>query len=487
MFDVAIIGAGVIGSCAARELSQFNLKIVVLEKKHDVAQGSSKANSGIVHGGYDAKPGTQKAKYNVLGQQMFDKLAAELGFPFRRNGSLVISDETGIDKLEVLKNQGIANGLTDLRIIHGEELRRLEPNLGDKVHAALVVPGGGIVCPYAMTIAFAENAAANGVQFMLGCTVLDIKKEEGSFSIVTSRETINAQMVVNAAGLHSDEINNLLSSRKLKIVPRRGEYCLLDKTEGKLVQHTIFQLPTKMGKGVLVTPTVDGNLLLGPTSEDIDEKDNTATTANGLNDVLQRAQFSLNHLPANKIISSFTGLRSTLVPEGDVTNDFIVEEAADVPGLINLCGIESPGLTAAPAIAVETARMIADRLKPAVNENFNPLRKGIRHFREMSNEERKTAIQINPDYGHVICRCESVTKAEILAALRSPLSKNNNINCLDAIKRRTRAGMGRCQSGFCWMRLIDIIAEECGIDVTEVSKSGGRSNILVECNKSGMR
>jgi glycerol-3-phosphate dehydrogenase len=275
----------------------------------------------------------------------------------------------------------------------------------------------------------------------------------------------------------------MLSARKLKIKPRRGEYCLLDKTEGTLVKHTIFQLPTKMGKGILVTPTVHGNLLLGPTSKDIDEKDNTATTASGLNEVLKHAQSSLNRFSANKIISSFTGLRSTLLPEGYVTNDFIIEESADVPGLINLCGIESPGLTAAPAIGVEAARMAAARLNPAVNSGFNPVRKGIRHFRDMSLEERKTAIRDNPDYGHVICRCESVTKAEILAALRNRLSRNNKVHSLDAIKRRTRSGMGRCQSGFCWMRLIDIVAEECGIDVTEVTKSGGCSNILVAANK----
>ena len=484
MFDVAIIGAGVVGSCAARELSRFMLKIAVLEKNYDVAEGSSKANSGIVHGGYDAKPGTLKAKYNVLGQRMFDKLAEELDFPFRRNGSLVIADKENAAKLDALRNQGIANGLIDLRIVHGEELHTLEPNLNDNVYAALVVPCGGIVCPYGMTIAFAENAAENGVEFMLGCSVVDIKKEKGYFSLLTSNETINAKVIINAAGLYSDEINNMLSARKLKIRPRRGEYCLLDKTEGTLVKHTIFQLPMKMGKGILVTPTVHGNLLLGPTSEDIDEKGNTATTANGLNEVLKHAQYSLNRLPANKIISSFTGLRSTLLLEGDVTHDFIIEEAADVPGLINLCGIESPGLTAAPAIGVEAARMTVARLNPDVNRDFNPMRKGIRHFRDMSLEERKTAIQENPDYGHVICRCESVTKAEILAALRSRLSKDNKINSLDAIKRRTRSGMGRCQSGFCWMRLIDVVAEEYGIDVTEVTKSGGCSNILIEVNKA---
>jgi len=480
MLDVAIVGAGVVGACVARELSRLRLKVVLLEKEHDVAEGASKANSGIVHAGYDARPGTLKAKYNVLGQRMFDQLAGELDFTFRRNGSLVIADEEGVAKLEVLKTQGIANGLTDLRIAHGEELRTLEPNLNDNVYAALVVSSGGIVCPYGMTIALAENAAQNGVEFRLGCPVVGIKREQGYFSLSTPKETISTRIIVNAAGLYSDEINNMLSSHKLTIRPRRGEYCLLDRTEGQLVKHTIFQLPTEKGKGVLVTPTVDGNLLLGPTSESIDEKDNVATTASGLDEVLKQAKASLNRLPVNKVITSFTGLRATLVPGEGVTNDFIIEEAVDVPGLINLCGIESPGLTAAPAIGFEVAQMVADRLKPEVNEGFNPIRQAIRPFREMSNEERKAAIQNDGDYGQIICRCESVTKAEIIAALRSPLGKNCGVNSLDAIKRRTRTGMGRCQSGFCSMRLLDIIAEECGIDVTAVTKSGGRSNILAE-------
>jgi len=484
MFDVAIVGAGVVGSCVARELSRFLLKTVVFEKDDDVACGSSRANSGIVHAGYDTKPGTLKAKYNVLGQRMFDKLAAELDFPFHRNGSLVVAGAEDIAKLELLKAQGVANGLRDLRIVHKRELRELEPNLNVGICAALVAPGGGITCPYAMTIAFAENAVANGVEFMLRCPVVDVRRENGVFAIDTPRGTVRAKIVINAAGVHSDDINNRLSSRKLRIVPRRGEYCLLDQTEGRLVQHTIFQLPTKMGKGVLVTPTVDGNLLLGPTSEDIDEKDNTATTSNKLNEVLRHARESVNRLPVDKIIASFAGLRATLVPEGGVTNDFIIEEAADVPGLINLCGIESPGLTAAPAIGVATVQMVAKRLNPVENAYFDPIREGIRRFRDMSNEERKATIRDNPDYGRVICRCESVTKAEIIAALRSPLGKNHAINSLDAVKRRTRAGMGRCQSGFCWMRLLDVIAEEYAIDITEVTKSGGDSNILVERNKS---
>ena len=479
MYDVAIVGAWVVGSCTARELSRFALKTVVIEKDHDVSCGATRANSGIVHGGYDTKPGTQKAKYNILGQRMFDKLSEELDFPFRRNGSLVVAfDKEGIAGLETLKSQGEANGLTNLRIVYKDDLKKLEPNINDNIYAALTVPDGGIVSPYEMTVAMAENAASNGVEFMLGCQVTGIEKKDSVFSISTSNGTVEAKIIVNAAGVYSDEINNMLSQNKLKIIPRRGEYCLFDKYEGALVKNTIFQLPTKMGKGVLVMPTTHGNLLIGPTSVDIDEKDNLATTKNGLDEVLEKAQLSLNQLPWSKIITSFTGLRAHLE-----TEDFVIEEAADVPGLINLCGIESPGLTAAPAIGVEAAKMVADRLKPASNENFNPIRKSVPSFIFMTSEERKKAIEKDPNYGHVICRCESVTKAEIIGALRSPLK----VNSLDAIKRRTRAGMGRCQGGFCWMRLVDIIAEECGIDVTEVTKAGGDTNILLERNKSSFQ
>lgn len=476
MYDVAIVGAGVIGACVARELSRFALNVVVLEKDADVATGSSRANSGIVHAGYHTLPGTLKAKYNISGQRMFDKLAEELDFPFIRNGSLVvIKDESDLPALEELKARGEANGLDNLYIARNGALKELEPNLNADICAALVIPSGGIVSPYEMTIAFAENAAQNGIEFILDCQVTGISKNENHFSIQTSKGTISANTIVNAAGMYSDEINNMLSADKLTIQPRRGEYCLLDKTEGAMVKHTIFQLPNKMGKGVLITPTVDGNLLLGPTSTDQSSKADVSTSVDGLNDVLTQAGSVLKQLPTYKIITSFSGLRSWLA-----TDEFVIEESSDISGLINLCGIDSPGLSAAPAIGVEVAQMLAKRLNATEKENFNPIRKGIRPFRNMKDEERKVAIKENPDYGHIICRCESVTKAEIIAALRSPLAINN----LDAIKRRTRAGMGRCQGGFCWMRLLDIIADECGLTLTQVTKSGGQTNILIEKNKS---
>ena len=477
MYDVAIIGAGVIGCCTARELARFCLRAVVIDKEHDVSCGASRANSGIVHAGYDAKPGTLKARYNVLGQRMFDKLALELDFPYARNGSLVVEfDEEGYKTLEALMAQGITNGITNMSILSGDELRKLEPNLSDEIYAALLVPDGGIVCPYEMTIALAENAANNGVDFLLDNQVTDIKKKDDVFYIKTSEAAIQAKVVINAAGVYSDEINNFLSRQKLKIVPRLGEYILFDKSEAGLINRTVFQLPTKMGKGVLIMPTTHGNILVGPTSKDIDDKDNTSTTAEGFDTISQRARLSLKQLPQGKNITSFAGLRAHLE-----MGDFLIEEAKDVPGLINLCGIASPGLTAAPAIGEWAASKAAKILTAAPNKGFDPIRKKIKPFASMSNEERAEAIKNDPSYGSIICRCESVSKAEIIAALRSPIKAHS----LEAIKRRTRAGMGRCQGGFCWMRLIDIIADECKIDVTEVTKSGRNTNILIERNKSG--
>ena len=480
MYDVAVIGAGVVGASTARELSRFSLSVVVIEKEHDAAMGASRANSGSVHAGYDAKPGTKKALFNSMGVWMFEQLSSELDFPFRRNGSIVIAtDEEGTARLQKLKEQGIANGLplSGLEILGKDEARKLEPNISQDVVSALHAADGGIVCPYEMTIALAENAAQNGASFMLGCKVLSIKKQNGFFSISTTGGELAARVVVNAAGVYSDEINNMLSENKLGLVPRRGEYVLYDKTEGLLVARTVFQLPTIMGKGVLVVPTVHGNLLIGPTSLDIEDKDDTATTREGLETVQKRAALALRRLPKGNVIASFSGIRAHH-PSGD----FIIEEADDVPGLINLCGIASPGLTAAPAIGKWAAIKAAEILEAAPNESFNPIRRGFKALASMNSDERKKAIKENPDYGLVICRCEHVTKAEIVAALDSPLK----VRSLDALKRRTRAGMGRCQGGFCWMRLVGMVAEECEIDITEVTKAGEGTNILIERNKTSL-
>lgn len=476
MYDVAIVGAGVIGSAVARELSRSRLSIVVLEKGSDAAVGASKANSGIVHAGYDAHPGSLKAKYNIRGNALFDELAGELDFPFQRIGSLVLAFSLEEAKgLEDLKAKGDLNGVPDLAIMRREDLNFLESRLDPGVHSALYAPTGGIVCPYEMTIALAENAAANGVDFLLNCEVARAVKNRDRFTLETTRGTVEALVLVNAAGLYADWLNNQLSRFKMRITPRRGQYLILDRSAGDMVRHTLFQMPGPAGKGILITPTVDGNLLLGPTSELVDEKDNTETTLESLERIRESVSRDVMDLPLGKTIGSFAGLRAHLT-EGD----FVVGPCPDVRGLINVAGIESPGLTSAPAIAHDVADLVFELVDNRPNLDFNPLRLAAPRFRHMSRDEQKWCIEQNPDFGTIVCRCENVTKAEIVSALRSPLG----ISDLDAIKRRTRAGMGRCQGGFCGMRLPEIIAEETGLPVTAVTKFGGASNILLHPNKS---
>ncbi len=486
MLDVAILGAGVIGSVVARELSRFKLEVAVFERGFDVASGASKANSGIVHGGYDALPGTLKAKYNLAGNPLFDELAFDLDFPFRRNGSLVVAfagdDPAGLDRL---LERGKSNGVLGLRIIDRTAIRRREPHLGDTVVRALDVPTGGIVCPYEMTIAFAENAAANGVKFLFGHQVDGLENSgaaggNGGFRILAGNRVHEAKVIVNAAGIYSDFFHNLFADDKLRIQPRRGEYFLLDQSENGLVRHTIFQLPGEKGKGVLVTPTVDGNILCGPTSDDIADRENVETTEDGLRKILELASRDLDAMPRGKTIAAFAGLRAHETSK----RDFSV--GALIPGLPNFfdaVGIESPGLTSAPALGADLAQMVVEYLRPQVNEKFQPQRRATPRFRHMSLEEKQEAIKRDPNYGHLVCRCEMVTRAEVLGALRSPLG----VYSLDSIKRRTRAGMGRCQGGFCSMRLPEIIAGEMGVPLTGITKRGGASRLLLQENKAAWR
>lgn len=474
MFDVIIIGAGVIGCAAARELSRYHMNICVLEKSEDVACGTTKANSAIIHAGFDANPGSLKAYLNVKGNAMFDNLAKELDFPFKRIGSLVLCfEKNDIYKLEKLKEQGIKNGVSGIEILSGEEARKLEPSLSDQVAAALFAPSGGITCPYEMTIAYAENAYTNGVEFKFDTEVTGISKNKDYFAVNTNKGEFHTRVLINAAGVFADNINNMVCSRKLHIIPRKGQYCLFDKSAGKTVSHTIFQLPTNMGKGVLATPTVDGNLLIGPTAEDIQDKLDINTTVSAMEELIAKAEKSIKAIPMNQIITSFSGLRAH-----EDKDDFTISEA-DEDNFFNAAGIESPGLSSAPAIAEMLRDMVAGKLKPELKESFNPIRKGIPKFREMNNEEREKLIAENPEYGKIICRCETVTEGEIVNAIKRPLGAKS----IDGIKRRTRAGMGRCQSGFCLPKVVSILARELGVPPTEITKFGGRSQLLIGKNK----
>lgn len=473
MKDVIIIGGGVVGCSVARELSRFDADILLLERGNDVSVGTSKANSGIVHGGYDAKPGTLKAKFNVAGNGMFDALARELDFPFKRNGSMVLCfDKADIGKLLELKEQGVKNGVQGLYVLEGyEAVKAMEPYVSENVVAALVVPNGGIVSPYEMTIAYAENAATNGVEFRFGSEVTAIDRIDGGLQVTCADGfTAQAKYVVNAAGVYADVINNMISPDKMHITARKGDYELLDKTCGYMASHTLFQMPTKMGKGVLVTPTCHGNILVGPTATDVTDKDDVATTPEELASAFDRALLTMPSLNRRNIITQFSGLRAHLD-----TDDFVIGESAAVKGLYNVAGIESPGLSSAPAIAVHVAEEIAQKLSLGKNANFVAERKGIPHFATLSDEERQKLVAENPLYGRIVCRCETVTEGEIVEAIRR---KPGAVD-MDGVKRRTRQGMGRCQAGFCTPRVMEILSRELGVPMTEVTKRGGNSQFVI--------
>ena len=481
MYDVAIIGAGVIGSAIARELSRYNANICVIEKEEDVCNGTSKANSAIIHAGFDAKPGSLKAKLNVRGNELMDRLSEELDIPFKRNGSIVVctkdQDRSGLD--ELLEKAEI-NGVPGCRIVEREELVEIEPNVADDVTCALLAPTGGIVCPFHMTMAFAENANVNGVAFHLNTQVTNITKSENGYKISTvhtdtnEEEVYEAKVVVNAAGVYADEFNNMVSENKLHITARKGEYCLLDKDAGTHVAHTIFQLPSKMGKGVLVSPTVHGNLLVGPTALDVEDKESLNTTGAGLGSLAVTSAFSVKNVPMRQVITSFAGLRAH-----EDGNDFVIGEAADAKGFVNVAGIESPGLSSAPAIGEMVAELVKDMLSLTEKDNFIATRKGIVHAEELSLEERNALIKENPVYGNIICRCEMISEGEILDAIHRPLGARS----LDAVKRRTRAGMGRCQAGFCSPRTMEILERELKMSMFDINKNGVGSNIAIGLNK----
>ena len=475
MRDIVVIGAGVIGCNIARELSKYNLDVCVLEKSSDIATGTTKANNAIVHSGHDAKTGTLKAKLNVLGNAKYDLLSEQLDFPFIRNGSLILCfDKDRIGDLEDLIENGKANGVSGLEILDVDALRKLEPNIGSRAIAALHAPTGGIVCPYEMALGLGENAQANGVDFKFNTEVKGIIKNNDSFTITTNDGEIETKLVINAAGVFADDINNMISSNHFEIKPRKGEYCLFDKSVGETFTHTIFQQPTPMGKGVLITPTVDGNLLIGPNAADINDKDDITTTQEGLDEILDKAQYTLDNIPYNAIITSFSGLRAH--SEG---NDFIIGEAEDVPGFINVASVESPGLSASPAIAEMVEGIVVDMINPTKKEVFDPIRKSIPRFRDMTDEERRQLIKEDSRYGKIICRCETVTEGEIVASINRPLGATD----LDGVKRRTRAGMGRCQAGFCMPKIVDILADQLKVSQLDVTKFGSDSKLLVGYNK----
>lgn len=475
MYDVVIIGAGVSGSACARELSRYNLSICVVEKEEDVCCGTSKANSAIVHSGIDCKPDTLMAEMNVRGNELMGPLSRELDFEFEQNGSLILCfSKEDLPRLEQLYEQGLANNIPDIKILDSKEVHEMEPNISDEVVAAIYCPTGGIVCPFGLNIALAENAFTNGVEFRFNTEVTGIVRMENGYQLETGNGTILTRCVVNAAGVYADVFHNMVSSNKIHITPRRGEYCLLDKSTGCLVKKTIFQLPSKYGKGILVTPTVHGNTLIGPTAEDHDDKESTNTTAAGLDHVCSAAQRSVPSVPVRQVITSFSGNRAH-----EDHHEFIIEELKDAPFFVDCAGIESPGLTSSPAIGERVAQIVSNLFDADKNPAFDGSRKGILSPKNLSEEDYARLIKENPAYGNIICRCEMITEGEIIDAIHRPLGAKS----LDGVKRRTRAGMGRCQAGFCSPRTMEILSRELGISQLKITKNGGASNMVVGLSK----
>ncbi len=470
MYNVIIIGAGVSGCAAARELSKYRVKACVLERCSDVNCGTSKANSGIVHAGYDAAEGSLMARLNVRGNELLWQLSRDLDIPARQCGSLVVClDEEDMPKLSALYERGLKNGVKGLKIISRDELRALEPNISDNACAALYAPSAGIIDPFMLNIAMAENACTNGVDFRFDSAVTAIDKKDGFFVIHTTKGDFEAKHAVNAAGVYADEIHNMVSARKIKIIPRRGDYCLLDNEAGNHVSRTIFPLPGKFGKGILVSPTVHGNLIVGPTAIDVEDKEGINTTREGLDAVIEKSGMYVKNLPMRKVITSFAGLRAH-----HEDHEFIIGEIEDAKGFIDCAAIESPGLTSCAAIGEMVVEILKTMLPLEENPNFCGTRKGTPYFKGMTNEERAELIKKEPAYGRIVCRCETVTEGEILDAIHRPLGAAT----LDGVKKRTRAGMGRCQAGFCTQRVMELLARELGTDISEITKNGGKSRLI---------
>ncbi len=482
--DIVVIGAGITGSTTARELSKYKQKVLVVEKRSDIAFGSpTKGNTGIIHAGYDDKPGTKRAKLCVRGNMLWHKIAYEISAPFKDTGSLVVAlNEDEIRHLEELKQRGETNGVPLLEIVDDRKrLLEMEPKLSRDAIAALYAPTAAITAPYELAIAVAENAIQNGVRFLFETEVTDIRVKNDEVSGVrTSGGFIKTEHVINAAGLEADKVSAMVGLRHFTIHPRKGEYYLFDKKLRALVRHVLFPVPTPISKGIVVTPTAEENLLIGPNACDVEDVEDLTTTADGLNEVFDGALRLIPDLAQQKsqIITYFCGLR----PETG-TEDFIIESYDELSGFINVAGMRSPGLASSPAVAEQVVDLLRETgFRLSKNESFNPNRKPIGHaLRELDLTQAEKLIAQDLRYGHVVCRCEHVTEAEIVEAIR------RGATTLDGVKYRTRAGMGRCQGGFCTPHTIRILAQELGIPVPEITKNGGGSRLLCCGSKELLR
>lgn len=484
MWDAIIIGAGISGCSVARELARYQLKVLVLEKGHDVCAGTTKGNSATVHAGYDPDPGSNKAIYNVRGSRMYPELCRELQVPYLKNGLVMIAlDEEQMEEVRKLHEMGQRNGVRT-EVCDRARILEIEPDMGEGVIGGLWVPDSGMVCPYNLVMALAENSARNGVEFRTSTQALSVERDGGEWLVSTPDETFRTKYVFNCAGTYADKFNNMVSADVFHIIPREGQHLIMDRDFAPYVKTTIYPTPELLPggghtKGMGLMPSVDGTLILGCNADDVDDPDFSANTREGIDKILDFFEERWKYMPISKhvpkfprdaVITAYGGSRAH--PDRD---DFILGEPKDAPNFINLAGIESPGVTAAPAIAIDMVKILVDRERPALKQDYKPGREIKKPFRTMTAEERREAIKADPDYARIVCRCEQVTEAEIRDAIRRPVGARS----VSAVKMRTRAGMGRCQGGFCSPRVLEILCEELGLDPLEVTQSGGRSNILV--------
>lgn len=478
MYDVVIIGAGIMGTFIARELSRHKISIAIIEKENDVSNGATMANSGIVYDGYHSKADRMKGNLIPRGNAMYDKVCEELDVPFKRIGSLVIgSNEDDMEKIQKLYKKGIANKVPDLRIIDREEVLCMEPNLNPEIKFALYSPTCGITSPFELTSALAENAMDNGVELFLNSEVTDIEKTDKKFNIIMKEKQLEAKCVINCTGVYADKINNMVEEVPgFKIDVKRGQYVVLDKSCGNLVNNVIQQCKTENEKGILLIPTVHNNLMIGPGLEEMDDKEAVETTGEMLNNLFNKAIKTCGNISTNQMIRSFSGLKAKVD-----TGDFIIEESQQVKGFINVAGIASPGLTCAPAISELVVKMVKDIFETneeafIEKENFNPIRRKVIRFKQLKDDEKTQLIKENPRYGRVICRCETITEGEIVDAIH----RNAGATTLKGVKKRTGTSLGRCQGGFCGPKVVEILARELGKEMHEILYDNVGSYILTE-------
>lgn len=476
MRDVVIIGAGIAGTYVARGLSRYKLDVVLLDKENDVANKTTMANSAIIHAGYDARPGTLKSKYNVAGNPMFDQVCGDLDVPFKRIGSMVLAFGQEDEKmLRVLYDQGIATGVEGMSIIDKEEVHRLEPHVSQDVTAALLAKTAGIVSPYELAIALAENAMDNGVSLQLNTQVEAINKKGSAYEVVTDQGSIDTKYIINCAGVYADKISAMVGDDSYTITARKGHYYVLDKPAGEMFSHVLFQCPSSKGKGILVTPTVHGNVLVGPDAEVSDEKLDLSTDAQHLAHVRLMGGRTSPELPFNQVIRSFVGLRAS----SDL-HDFIIGESEVAENFIQVGGFESPGLSSIPAVAEDVVKIIAAKEEGLEkNPSFISKRKPVIRFMELSNEDKGKVIAEDPAYGKMICRCEMITEAEIVDCIH----RNAGATTLKGVKKRTRPGMGRCQGGFCGPRVVEILSRELKVAMEDVKYDDLDGYIITEATK----